>query len=53
MNIKGSRPTGGLKLLYAKGLKNLNIFFRRCKKGLESSSPFHQIGQMPAQTSFA
>lgn len=27
MNIKDSRPTGGLKLLYAKGLKNLKVFF--------------------------
>lgn len=38
MNIKDSRPTGGLKLLYAKGLKNLKVFLAD-KKGLESSSP--------------
>ncbi|QAR55785.1 hypothetical protein EBA29_00732 [Bacillus velezensis] len=53
MNIKDSRPTGGLKLLYAKGVKNLKIFLADVKKGLESSSPSHQIGQIPAQTSFA
>lgn len=39
MNIKDSRPTGGLKLLYAKGLKNLKVFLADVKKGLESSSP--------------
>lgn len=32
MNIKDSRPTGGLKLLYAKGLKNLKVFLADVKK---------------------
>lgn len=31
MNIKDSRPTGGLKLLYAKGLKNLKVFLADVK----------------------